>query len=401
MTTSTQQKIRPHISTGSSLKTAVSYNGDPWTAAHELYQQLNDGGDQQSLGFVVFFCSASYDLDSLAQGLNQAFGQLPLAGCTTAGEITPDGYRHGSITAIGFPRDLFAVEATLVTQLDDFRLTKAQKVVGELIQGCRNQQLTDIKANTFALTLIDGLSSLEEKLLVTLSAALGHIPSFGGSAGDDINLANTHVYLNGAFHTRAAVIIMINTPCPFEVFTNHHIVPKHDKLVVTRADSDQRRVYELNAEPAAVEYAHSIGLTVEQLTPEVFALNPLAVCLGNEYYVRSIQQVNDDLSLTFYCAIENGIVLTAMVPGEVLHSLEDKLEKIVKRIGEPQMVIGCDCFLRRLEIEQLQIRPEASAMLQHYKVIGFNTYGEQFDGIHINQSFSGVVIGQHDATNDR
>jgi hypothetical protein len=37
-----------------------------------------------------------------------------------------------------------------------------------------------------------------------------------------------------------------------------------------------------------------------------------------------------------------------------------------------------------------------SEFLRHHKVIGFNTYGEQFDGMHINQTFTGVVIGQPD-----
>jgi len=27
-------------------------------------------------------------------------------------------------------------------------------------------------------------------------------------------------------------------------------------------------------------------------------------------------------------------------------------------------------------------------------VIGFNTYGEQFNGMHINQTFTGVAIGR-------
>ena len=40
---------------------------------------------------------------------------------------------------------------------------------------------------------------------------------------------------------------------------------------------------------------------------------------------------------------------------------------------------------------------EVSDFLRHHKVIGFNTYGEQFDGMHINQTFTGVVIGQPDA----
>ena len=58
------------------------------------------------------------------------------------------------------------------------------------------------------------------------------------------------------------------------------------------------------------------------------------------------------------------------------------------------MIIGCDCFHRRLEIEHLDIVQEASALLRQHKVVGFNTYGEHINGMHINQTFTGVVIGK-------
>ena len=35
-----------------------------------------------------------------------------------------------------------------------------------------------------------------------------------------------------------------------------------------------------------------------------------------------------------------------------------------------------------------------SAFLRSQNVIGFNTYGEQFNGMHINQTFTGVAIGR-------
>ncbi len=68
-----------------------------------------------------------------------------------------------------------------------------------------------VAANTFALTLLDGLSSREEMVLAALSAALGDIPHFGGSAGDDNFLTHTHVYFNGVFHSGAAVVVLVNT----------------------------------------------------------------------------------------------------------------------------------------------------------------------------------------------
>ena len=110
--------------------------------------------------------------------------------------------------------------------------------------------------------------------------------------------------------------------------------------------------------------------------------------------MRSIQRVNDDLSLTFYCAVENGIVLTAMQPGPLLPDLQSVFDGLRERLGPLLLTIGCDCFLRRMEIEGRDGVDAISAFLRSQKVIGFNTYGEQFNGMHINQTFTGVAIGR-------
>ncbi len=369
--------------------TAVSYNADPGIASRELSQALSG----PHLGFVLFFCSAEYDLETLGAALHSDFEGVGLAGCTTAGEITPDGYGQGCVTAIGFDARSFAIEGELVEDIGCFPLTDAQLLVENLIAGCRARNLAPIKRNTFVLTLLDGLSSQEELFLVTLNSALGSIPNFGGSAGDDIHLTNTHVFFNGCFHTNSAVVLLFNTRCDFEVFSTHHMQHTGEKMVVTGADPDSRTVTELNAEPAAQEYARVLGLSVEALDHRAFALNPVAVRIGDDYYMRSFQRVNPDLSMTFYCAVEKGIVLTAMRPGAMLANLEAEFSRIEQSIGTPQLVIGCECFLRRLEAQYSGLYGATSEYLREHHVIGFNTYGEQFNGMHRNQTFTGVAIG--------
>ena len=104
--------------------------------------------------------------------------------------------------------------------------------------------------------------------------------------------------------------------------------------------------------------------------------------------------MNEDLSLDFYCAVDDGIVVTAMRPGDLFADTQTKLSAIEARIGELEMTLGCDCFLRRLEIEQAQMRDKAKAMFARSRLIGFNTYGEQLNGIHMNQTLTGVMIGK-------
>ncbi|MDN6322958.1 MAG: FIST C-terminal domain-containing protein [Halomonas sp.] len=371
------------------ILTAASQHADASQAAAELAQALR----HENLGFALFFCSAEYDLAALANALEEQLPATLLSGCTTAGEITPLGYDRGSIVAMGFDRRLFAIETALIDDLEHFELSNAQPLVDTLLERCRRQAIAPINEHSFALTLLDGLSSREEQVLATLDAALGRIPSFGGSAGDDNHLSHTHVYNAGRFHTRAAVVVMINTQLPFEVFSTHHLNPLTHKLVVTEAHREQRQVIEFNGLPAAQVYADLVGVTLEQLCAAVFARHPLAVRIGEQHYVRSIQRVNSDHSLSFYCAVENGIVLTAMQPTPLLDNLSVMLAGVGARLGAPSMIIGCDCFLRRMELEALQQLDQASQLLRQAGVVGFNTYGEQHHGMHVNQTFTGVAFG--------
>ncbi|KTC41039.1 GfdT protein [Pseudomonas sp. ABAC61] len=336
---------------------AMSQAGDPQQVAQDLARQLL----HPHLGFVLFFCSAEYPLQALGQALQQGFGGIRLVGCTSAGEITPQGYGRNCVTAIGFDHRHFSIAAELIDQMEHFSLIDAQQMVERLVGGCRSNTLAPIKGNTFALTLLDGLSSREEMVLAALSAALGDIPHFGGSAGDDNYLTHTHVYFGGEFHSGAAVVVLVNTWLDFEVFTTHHILPREEKLVVTGVDSTLRRVYELN---------------------------------NQHYYVRAVQQVHPDLSLSFYCAVENGIVLTAMTPGPLLPNLQTLFDGLQQRLGSLLLTIGCDCFLRRLELEDHGSLDQIGAFLREQRVMGFNTYGEQFNGMHINQTFTGVAIAR-------
>jgi hypothetical protein len=170
------------------------------------------------------------------------------------------------------------------------------------------------------------------------------------------------------------------------------------KMVVTSADPVRRAVTEINAEPAAAEYARIVGVPMAELTPMLFAAHPLMVRLGGADYVRSIQKVNPDGSLTFYCAIDEGIVLTLGTGLDLVRHLEQLLASLREEIGQWQIIIGCDCILRRLESEQRQIKQVMSRLLAANCVIGFNSYGEQFASLHLNQTLTGIAIGCREST---
>ena len=187
--------------------------------------------------------------------------------------------------------------------------------------------------------------------------------------------------------------MVVNTICDFEVFSHHHLQADNEKLVVTQVSPDLRVVHELNAEPAALEYCRINGLKLEDLNSRTFAMHPLAVQVGDQLYIRSIQKVNDDLSLTFFCAIDAGVVLTKMTSSGLLQHTPTIFSRLTDAVGEIQLLIGFDCIHRRIEVSERDIADEMSVMYSKHNVIGFNTYGEQINGLHLNHTFTGVAIG--------
>ncbi|WP_461482734.1 nitric oxide-sensing protein NosP [Porticoccus sp.] len=381
------------MSNASPILRHYSQSRDPVEAARELF----DGLYQEDMESVIFFCSVEYDLPALARALKNQFGDIMLIGCTTAGEITPLGTGKGSITGFSLPKSSFAVEAALIENLHHFSFSDTKILLSEVMQAFRSKAFMPVESHSFAFSLLDGLSIREELVLKSLSDSLGDIPLVGGSAGDDLFFKDTHVFFGDRFYRNAAVIILVNTSCPFEVFSTHHLTPEDNKLVVTAADAAARIVHELNAEPAALEYAQAVGVPLDELSLTTFALYPIGVKLHDQFHIRAVQRVNDDLSLTLFCAIDEGVVLSTGRRGDIVEHLRTTLEYLKKQVGSPQLIIGCECIFRQLEIDELQIHTVISGLLREFNVIGFYTYGEQFNAQHVNQTFSGVAIGMPQA----
>ncbi len=164
-------------------------------------------------------------------------------------------------------------------------------------------------------------------------------------------------------------------------------------MLVTGADREHRLVRQIDGEPAARAYARAIGLAVEQLDAQVFAEHPMVVRRGGRTYVHSVREAHHDGSLTFYCAIDHGDVLRLAEGVGLTDTLQTRLEELASEIGPLELVIGCDCILRRLEASRLGLNPRLSELYTQHRVVGFGTYGEQYRGVHVNQTFTGVAIG--------
>ncbi len=386
---------------GSGIRMASSRARVAADAAAELKQALLPGGTTAP-GFIptpsVFahllaFYSTDYDPDDLAGNLTAAFPGVPISGCSTAGEIGPMGMTDGGVVLIAFPAAGFRVHAGLIEGVGAFAVERASDVVRHLRSKLKLDGAQRNGDRVFALMLVDGLSNAEEMVVAAVHWAVDDVQLIGGSAGDALAFKSTSLIHDGRVTRDAAVLIMVETDIPFRVFKTQNFEPTAAKLVVTSADTEKRIVYELNAEPAAREYASAIGLMPDDLGPFSFASHPLVVKVGGDYYCRSIRNMNADGSLTFFCAIDEGLVFTVAEAQDMVRSTAATLNEVDASLGGIDMVLGFDCILRRLDAENRQIRHEVEALYRRHNICGFQTYGEQFNAMHLNQTLTGIAFG--------
>lgn len=373
------------------VRRGASTTVEPVAAVIELHEAIA----QDTPSLVLFYCASAYAREDVAAEMARRFPSAAstVVGCTTAGEIGPLGYLDGSLTGVSVGGDL-RIESGRIDGLRTFTADDAAALTRRLTLQLERHGTPVDGSNTFAFLLIDGLSGLEEIVVSALYRNLGDIQLFGGSAGDGTAFGHTKIYHEGEFREDCAVLMLMQTSRPFQVFKTQHFVRAENKLVVTGADPASRTVSEINGEPAGREYARVVGLDVVDLTPMIFACHPVVVRMGGEEYVRSIQKVNDDGSLTFFCAIEEGVVLTVARGVDLIESLEAQFATLEAALGPPELVIGCDCILRHLECKERGITERVGKILNDNHVIGFGTYGEQFNAVHVNQTLTGVAIGR-------
>ncbi|MBS1159429.1 MAG: hypothetical protein H6R15_1848 [Proteobacteria bacterium] len=369
---------------------------DPRQAAREFHAAVN----QPAIELVIFFCASTYDLEPLADEMNRLFAGVRVIGCTTAGEIGPAGYCAHSLAGASFSSAAGRAVSGLLPHLQQFEVARGQAFTQGLQQQLENLSANSAAANTFAFLMIDGMSIREEPVVQVLQSALRGIPLCGGSAGDDLQFSRTWVFHDGAFHTDSAVLLLFTTPLPFKIFKTQHFTSENERLVVTEADAEHRIVKEINGLPAADEYARILGIKPSELDTEHFAATPVVVVIDGTDYVRSIQKANPDGSLSFYCAIEEGLILRVARGGDIVADLAETFADIRAEIGPPLLTLGCDCILRNLEITKKNQKDQAGAEFQRNNTVGFSTYGEQYGSVHVNQTFTGIAIGCPPETRD-
>lgn len=353
------------------------------------------GGWKETPDVLFVFSSTRQDPTGVVDALRARFPETPIAGCTTAGEHLDGEHGNGSLVVSGLVDSGITWATARVDGVATFDAARARGLASRLFEDLGADLAGDFDPDQyFGLLFIDGLCCVEERVAACLAEALEGVRVAGGSAGDDLEFRRTWVLHRSGAATDAAVVLLGRADRTRVHFRKHqHFAPTPRALVVTRADVPRRIVHEFDGYPAVEAYAAALGVRVEEVTSASALLHPVTFRWRGETYVRSIQGVERDGSLRFYCAVEEGMVL------EIARH-EDLVGALRTDLGRPDapadFLLGFHCILRSLEARDACAHGPLAEVVRGASraSVGFDTYGEQLDGLHINQTL--VAVTFHD-----
>ena len=280
------------------LKSVYSVGDSVEAAVRDIHSQLN--------GFnatVLVFFASSYFEPSIGKKMQDAFPDVTVFGCTTAGEITSGKMLKGSVVAMALGPEV--VSDVKVAVLENLKNGVNVKPAFQAFEDHFKLQVRKMGLSEYVgIVLIDGLSGKEEAIMNQIGDQ-ADLAFIGGSTGDDLRFKETYVYSGGKAYTDAALLVLLHMKTGFDIIKTQSFKILNKKLVVTKSDEATRDVIEFDGQPAALAYATAIGTTLSD-APNHFMHNPVGLIINDEPYVRSPQQINGKC-ITFYCHIPEGM----------------------------------------------------------------------------------------------
>jgi hypothetical protein len=331
---------------------------------------------------LIVFCSQAHDLRQLLGQIRERAGDVPLIGCTTAGQIATVGPSDAGVVVTALGGKGFAVRTTVAADAS----RNLREAGARVARGLPDR--ADLPHKVMLL-LSDGLSGDQQEIVRGAHGVLGAaVPLVGGCAGDDLKMSRTFQFYDDRVLTDSVVAAGIASNAPLGVGVRHGWRPIGEPMLVTSSRSN--RVYTLDDRPALDVYLEQLGVT-EPARPDQEGLARLALThpfglhrSNGEDQVRLIGGGDfAERSLSCSAEVSQGALVWIMEGDSrsVLRATDAARGHSLAALGgrPPLGMIAFDCIARRAVLDERGIRSEIdqlAAMAAGAPVAGFYTYGE-------------------------
>jgi hypothetical protein len=329
---------------------------------------------------LLVFASFNYDLRELLDGVTEAAGDVPIIGCSTAGEIGPGPVLNSGVVVVGFGGD-FAVTTTYATGLCERPRGVGEDIARALLP------LPDTR-HRVVIMLTDALAGDQQEMIRGAYSVLGAtVPLVGGGAGDNMRMVTSRQFYGGKIMQDAVVAACVGTDAPIGLAIRHGWHCQGDGMVVTASAGND--VHTFDDQPALDIYLDRFGAPPGiETDPAAFAefalTRPLAFAKRGDVAVRHVLGADPE-ARALACA--GGVPKGAAVwlaSGDVASTLAAADRACADAIsdldGAPLLgLLVFDCAGRRAILGDDGVVAEHRDMLRRATtapLAGFYTYGE-------------------------
>lgn len=360
-----------------------SKNADSFKAGADAINQALGELKAQKPDLIIAFASVAFDQKQILDGIHSIAPGVPLAGCSSSGEITTQqGPASQSVAVMAFKSEdvKFTIGIGRNIKADSRKAGKdaAQDVVKK----------TKDKISVFIM-LPDGLTGNGAEIVRGVQDVLGSkFPIMGGSAGDDFKFEKTFQYYNDQVFSDSVVGIGLAGKISFGVGVKHGWEPIGLPMKVTK--SSGAVLQELDNKPALNIYQDYFGKKADELIREPLAKMAYTYPLGmsikgsEELLIRDVVIGNKKGEITCAAEIPQGSKIRLML-GDIKKAIKaatiaaENAKQELKN-AKPSAVLIFNCIARSKLLgakRNLEIKAIQKVLGENTPLIGFYTYGEQ------------------------
>lgn len=340
------------------------------------------GKDKPELSLV--FSSVKYDMQEAIRGVSETLGICQIAGCSTAGELTPEGLSKESIAVLTLRSDTIKFKSGVSHGLSQNSWDSGAKL-GKLLE-----EHFDDSYNLTAMVLPDGLSGNGAELVRGLYSVLGlKVQMVGGSAGDDLRLKGTYQFYGSEAFQDSMPGVLFLSESPFGVSVRHGLSPVSRPMLITRAEGNI--LQEIDGEPAVNAYLKHFNLSQDAKGIEALGQLPQSHQyplgmpeLGDEYLMRHFITTTPDGSIICTGEMHQDSIVRIMTgtPESLMNAAKEAVTQamsLVKKDSKVKLALVFDCVSRLWILQDRapeEIEAIRSVLGKDVPVFGFLTYGE-------------------------
>jgi len=333
---------------------------------------------------AIIFLSVKQNRKAIADLLNEK--NIQIFGATTAGEFVDGDIEEGGIVIMLLDMNpaYFKIEFLETSKQTAFDDAKKLGAIGKETFNKPAFIIATGGVNLGGEEIVDGITEGFGKIA---SPVDGEVTLFGGKAGDDLALEETHVFTNGKSSDNAIVALIIDeekidvrgiATCGWKAIGTTKTVTK----------SDANIVYTIDDKPALDTLLNYLGVEIKQEGKK-----DIVTFLSSWYYPLQVEQENIEpliRTAMFANRGDRSLICSGNVPqgSKIKFSLPPDFDSIDKVVADCKLIkddaqqqadalIMFSCVSRYLsfgmvmkeEIEQVQ-------KIWNAPMVGFFTYGE-------------------------